>query len=260
MLRSLPSGLCATNFLLFSFISVGGFSGCSAKELTRSQAESLIKDSTDFKYPVVTQVKRANEDEPLLREKISNSEKMEESKVEDLKGYWRSDSQLAVLNHLGLINIEQTFTREEPGMGQHIKPARYFVTKFRINDKGKVYWKDTGSGFTDESIPVAVRKFAGIFGITRQGETQAVAEFSYELMPNELGKTFDPSSVEFKALPTELQQEITGVSGTPPADKRADWTGARKGKGFFQKYDDGWRLMKILVFDSEKFNIASDNK
>lgn len=241
MPKSTFSNLNTIALLFFSFVSALGVCACNSnsKELSRLTAESLIKNSAEFKYPAVFHLRRANENEPLFREMLSNSETLEESKAQDLNGYWQSDAHLAVLNQLGLISVEQNFIKEDPGMGQHIKPSRYFITKFRANDKGKALWKETGLDATDESIPLAIKKFSGTSGITQQGESQAIAEFSYELVPNSLGKTFDLGTEEFKSLPVELQKQIRGETGTPSKDGRANWSGARKGKGLFQKYDDG---------------------
>lgn len=232
--------------LFFLFLLAINTFACNSKELTRSKAESLIKESSEFNYPAVIELKRANENEALYREINSDSETIEETKAKDLNGYLQDDPQLAVANYLGLITIEQTLTKEEPKVGIQVPATRYFVTKFRANDKGKTLWKEMGSTSTDESIPIAAKQFLTINGITQQGENQAIAEFTWKFVPNSLGNTFDSNSTEFKSLPLELQKQIRGETGQPPRDRRANWSGERKGKAFFQKYDDGWRLMRIV--------------
>lgn len=240
------SGNVANSLLFFLLSAVIIGVGCSSKELTRSKAESLIKDSADFKYPAAADLKRANENEPLFQEKSSDSETIEESKAKNLKGYWLDDPYLAVANHLGLITIEQTLTKEKPGIGTQVPPTRYFITKFRANNKGIALWKEIGLDSSDEAIPLAAKEFLKISGITQQGENQAIAEYSWKFVPNSFGKVFDPNSTEFKSLPVELQKQILGETGQPPRDRRANWEGERKSKAFFQRYDDGWRLVRIL--------------
>jgi hypothetical protein len=237
-------------FIHFSFLLVLSFSGCNSKELSRSKAESLITESAEFKYPAVIDLKRANENEALFREKKSNSETIEESKAIDLKGYLLDDARLAVVHHLELINIEQTMTKEEPGVGVQVPASRYFLTKFRANDKGKAFWKEMGLDATDESIPIAKKEFVRIDGITQQSQSdnQAYVDFTWKFTPNSLGRMFDPNTTEFKSLPVELQRQIRGETGMPPRNRTENWNNPteRKSKALFQRYDDGWRLIRIL--------------
>jgi len=237
-------------FLLFLFLLMVNFSGCNSKELSRSKAESLITASTEFKYPVVIDLKRANEEEALPREKKSDSETIDESKITDLNGYLQDDAQIAVVHHLGLISIEQMMTKETPKVGVQVPPYRYFVTKFRANDKGKAFWKEMGLEATDESIPIARKSESiNITGITQQGDNQAVVDFTYQFVPNSLGKMFDPSTSEFKSLPVELQNQILGKTGAPPRNRTANWSSQdRKAKALMRLFDDGWRIERILNY------------
>lgn len=240
------------SLLLFLLIHTLIFSGCSSKELSRSKAESLIINSAEFKYPVVIELKRANENEPLFSEMKSDSETMEESKAANLSGYLQDDPRLAVVNYLELINIEQTMTKEEPKVGFQVPPSRYFVTKFRANDKGKAFWKEMNLELTDEAIPIAGKTFISIERITQQSaaDNQAIVDYSYKLVPNSIGKMFDPNGSEFKSLPLELQKQILGQIGMPPRNRTENWNNPeeRKAKAFFQRYDDDWKLEKIVSF------------
>lgn len=249
MPKSLSFSFSFPAFVLFSFLLSLSFSGCNSKELSRSKAESLITESAEFKYPAVIDLKRANENEALFREKKSDSESIEESKATDLKGYLLDDAHLAVVHHLGLINIEQTMTKEESGVGVQVPASRYFVTKFRAGDKGKAFWKEMSLEVNDESIPIAKKEFVRIDGITQQSQSdnQAYVDFTWKFTPNSLGKTFDPNTTEFKSLPVELQRQIRGETGMPPRNRIENWNNAeRKSKALFQRYDDGWRLVRIL--------------
>ena len=123
--------------------------------------------------------------------------------------------------------------------------------KYLLTDKGKELWKEYNSPPTADTLPVAKKEIAEITGITKQGKDAAQAQFTWKFIPNEVGKAFDASTLEFKNLPANLQQLLDGT--LPASDvvfKRKNHTmsfaAVRQGQATFRRYDDGWRLEAVM--------------
>jgi len=43
-----------------------------------------------------------------------------------------------------------------------------------------------------------------------------------------------------------MQKDLTGKGSESNQNKSFDWSGERRGKALFQKYDDGWRLVNVV--------------
>lgn len=215
---------------------------CSSKELSRSNAQSMIESSPAFRQAADIQLVDAYyEQMPSGLDKASPDETREQAQQRVLTQQMVWKPQMAAANKLGLATLKADFVKEEKAVIQ-VAAQWYFKLIARATDKGKALWKDYELPETDESLPVARKEVIGITGITKLGETQAAVEFTYKWIPNELGKTLDPTTEEFKKLPIEIQKDLTGKGSESNQNKSFDWSGERRGKALFQKYDDGWRL------------------
>ena len=217
-----------------------------SKELTRSQAQLLIAKSPEFKQPgiISLQTRYENSSEALPVKKTSGSEKVEEAEARIPRIFLQYFPQIAVANHLGLVKIEFVYVRDDNG-GFQTPPQWYFTVKARANEKGQAMWKDYGLPPNDEAVPVAQKQFGTVTGITKLAETQAKADFSWKWMPNTVGRALDEKTEQFKTLPAEIQNALTGKTESNFQAQTEDWSGERKVSGLFQRYDDGWRLIRF---------------
>lgn len=228
-------------FLTLIFV-MGILTACEGKDLTRSKAESLIVASPQFKSPQTVSLISPMENDPFGLEKASDSEKVEEAKPRYLQRFLQYHPRIAVLNHLGLISIEQSLLREEKAVGTQVPAMWYFSVKARLSEQGRALWKEYGLPAAEDAIPLARREFVSITGIMSQGENRAQADFNWKWSANKIGLAFQENTDEFKALPLEMQK---GLRGQTEANRQAlteNWSGERKGKASFERFDDGWRI------------------
>jgi hypothetical protein len=218
------------------------------KDLSRAKAQSLITQSADFKQPVVLSLVTPIENNPFELDKASDSEKVEEAKARDLQRFFVYYPQIAFASHLGLATVEQQFLRERKAVGFQVLAQWFFKDKARATEQGKALWKEYGfQPAPDDSIPLAGKEFVNITGITSLGQNGAQADFTWKWNANKAGLALQENTEEFKALPEEIRK---GLLGRDPRDKKQveDWSGERKGRAAFQRYDDGWRLVGIMNY------------
>lgn len=241
------------NILVFHIFLMLMLAGCSSKELSRATAEKLISEANDFKSPFQIEYTQGDikYNEGLLTV-ISDTETKEEATQRRIKKYMELNPQVAVLYHYGLVEPKVTSLDERaPGKVFQNNPVFWrFSERYVGTEKADKYWQQTGFQSTRETLPLAQREFVEVTGITNQGETQATVEFKWRWKPNEIGRALDSSTGEFKSLPVELQQLLTGEKipegEMQSRDWRMDWKAEKQGRALFQKYDDGWRLIKIF--------------
>jgi hypothetical protein len=121
-----------------------------------------------------------------------------------------------------------------------------------LTEKGKQLWRDLNLQVVDYAVPVAHAQLNEVSGISTSGNA-ADAKFSWQWIPNEIGKALVIDSDEFKALPGDIQ---TKIRQSPPAATPAfalpnsgvNFGGIRAGTSNFQLYDDGWRLKNVYLF------------
>lgn len=241
--------------LLFPLVFL--LSGCNSKELSRSKAQSLIEASIDYKQPFsvpLVQGKAAVAGQgslPILEDK---TETVPEAEARKIKTYFEIYPEVAVANHLGLVEPRVRSRVAEQPKHEHWmdEPTWWFDEKYITTDKGKALWKDYNLPPLEDSIPLAEKEFVEITGITKQGEDAATAQFTWKFVPNETSKYFDSTSAEFKSLPNDLQQNMLGkqpptILNRNPEDKTMKFaTTARQGQATFRRYDDGWRLETVM--------------
>lgn len=134
--------------------------------------------------------------------------------------------------------------------------ARHFgylePDKLALTEKGKQLWRDLNLQVDEHAVPVAHSEFVEVTGISTSGNG-ADAKFSWQRVPNEIGKALVIDSPEFKALPDDLQDKIRQpLKAVTPAFGGGNYGvvfgGLRQGIANFQLYDDGWRVTHVYTF------------
>ncbi|MGC2237999.1 MAG: hypothetical protein WA584_17700 [Pyrinomonadaceae bacterium] len=241
------------NILAFLVFLIILLAGCRSEELSRSTAAKLITESSNFKSPFQLEYTQGDikYNEGLLTV-ISDDETKEQAIQRRIKKYMELTPQVAVLYYYGLVDPQVTPREEKPPARVYYSNPSFwhFNEKYIGTQKANKYWQEIGFQPTDAAFPIAQRdRSVEITGITNQGENQTTVEFKWKWKPNEIGKAFDSSTSEFKSLPVELQQFLTGEK-IPEGEMRAsdwriDWKSEKQGRALFQKYADGWRLVNI---------------
>lgn len=223
------------------------YTGCGSSELPRSRVKSLIEESADFSQPATIDLTNQYETKPSGVDKKSAVETVEQAKARDLKTLLESYPDVETANVLGYTVIEQSLIKEDPfNMGGMNIPRWYLTCKVRANERGRQLWQQMNLAVRDEVLPIGRKEFVAVSGIANQGDAQAIADFTYKWKPNELGRALDERTEEFKKLPEEVRARLAQKKGLLHASDSIDWSGERQGKAIFQKYDDGWRLIKIF--------------
>lgn len=232
--------------IILFFISV--IVGCGSGELSRSQVKSLVEASPEFSQPAIVDLNNYFENQSSCTERLSAEETVEQAKERGLKNFLESYPTFDAARHLGYVNAEQTLVKEDKYFPANNfgRPCWNMTIKFRASDKGNQLWEAMKLPVRDDALPIGRKQFGSVSGITRQGETQALADFTYQWQPNELGKALDENTEEFKKLPEEIQKTLRERKGLLHASESMDWSGERQGKALFQKYDDGWRLVRVF--------------
>ena len=237
-------------------------SGCAkSQELTRTHANTLINNARDFKEPATVKLK--DDYGEITVPAQSDDEKEAEAQPRAVAAFLDDHPALAVLQHLGLIDVTaqliqkpQTvkapeITVERPDGTEARSPvgrARLepwkFAVRIGLTEKGK-----QAAGSDGRSIPLYTRRLVDVTGIVKSQDGRAQAEFRWQAVPTAVGEAFDPTSDEYKRLPTNLRQGLKKPTGllqrTPLADTSEIDSSPKKGVAFFQRYDDGWRLTAI---------------
>lgn len=232
-------------------VCIFGFaaSACAeGKDLSRAKAQNLITQSLDFKQPATLFLISPVEREPFGLDKINDSEKSEDAKARNLQRFLSYYPQIAVAVQLGLAAVDQQLLREEKAVGLQVPAQWFFSVKARANDQGKAMWKEYGMPASDDSIPLSRKEIVNITGITSLVENQAQADFTWKWDMNKMALALQQGTDEFKALPIDIQKGLLGQTEGNRKPQTEDWSGERQGKALFQRYDDGWRLMKIMNY------------
>ena len=239
------------NHILLILVCIFGLtaSACGEeKDLSRAKAQSLITQSPDFKHPAALSLISPVEREPFGPDKANDSKKPEEAKTRNLQLFFSYYPQIAVAAHFGLASVDQQLLREEKAVGFQVPAKWFFFVKARATDQGKALWKEYGMAVSEDSLPLARKEFVGITGITSLAENRTQADFTWKWNPNKLAVAFQEDTEEFKALPVEIQKGLLGQTEGNRKPQVENWSGERKGKALFQRYDDGWRLTGITNY------------
>lgn len=241
--------------LFFVFVCSFLLFGCGSKELSRSEAQKLIEASKEYKSPFALELMQGETLQPYGKTLYvlgSGEETPEQAAARKIKEYYEKNPQIAAANHLGLVEARvKTLDPAQPKpQNSFQKPMWSFEEDYLASEKAKALWKQYDLPPTEKSVPLAGKKIIEITGITKQGEEQAMAQFTWQYAPNEAGRAFDASTSEFKALPSDLQRLLDGT--LPPSElisrrenKTMSFGTVRIGQAAFRRYDDGWRLEAV---------------
>ena len=235
--------LCLIAFYLPAVIS------CGSKELTRSQAQTMITSNQEFKdIKTLDYINRTLREDKKGTSVAKSPDEPEAAIIQGRIGdYFVEEPRVGIADHLGLVQPKLKRINEKPENLGSLTPSGfwYFEENYTLTEKGKTYWSDYDLPAQETVIPTAKKEFINVTGITNTGATEASAEFTYRWLPNRLGKSLDPSTEEFKSLPENLKTNLTSVYPYRVLPFVIDWGGERAGSARFQKYDDGWRLINI---------------
>lgn len=239
MFFRMPFRFCRPCFLLLICLAAG-WTGCNSKELTRSRAADLIKSSEEFKKGVsITLLSEYRQSLTLIG---TGSREMSKEDFA-LRRFLESHADLAVLNHLGLIDFKVSKI-EFPDSA-----ASPVVINSSLTDKGREAakeWQQQGNGWT---IPTAKKEMVEVTGLTGDDKDskEARAEYTWKWQPTEIGANFDTSSQAYNGLPDSIKQNFGGASvadmmGNAGRIVTFDSSKQQKGTAKLQLYDDGWRV------------------
>lgn len=237
-------------------------SNCAqSKDLNRSRASALISTSKEFKELAAILLRDDYGEVSIPAQSKDDEESVAQTRaVED---FLENHPALAVLQHLGLIEVTAQATQktkvikapeikvERPDgttarspLGSDSLAPWKFAIRVNLTEKGK---KEAGSD--GHTIPLFTKRLIDITGIITTQNGGAQAEFTWRAVPTSVGEAFDPTSAAYKSLPPKLQQGLRKPTGllqkTPLAETTEINTVTRKGVAYFQRYDDGWRLISI---------------
>jgi len=242
------------NFLLASCLIVIYLltvTACQSKELTRAQAQKMITSSQEFKdITSFDYINQSLKDDKNKGSSVAKSaDEPEAAAVQDrINDYFVEAPRVGIADHLGLVKPELKRINEKPEILSSLTPSGFwhFDENYTLTEKGKKYWSDYELPVQETVIPTAKKEFINVTGITNTGAMEAQVEFIYRWLPNQLGKSLDPSTEEFKSLPENLKTNLTSVYPYRVSPFIANWGNERFGSARFQKYDDGWRLINVF--------------
>lgn len=248
-INSFPSAFTQTVILILA-LTLQTFAACEssdAKELTRARAQALIVQNAEFKDPRVLLLTLTSVDDngTYWITKQPASEEREQAEARVLPYFFKYSPQLAVAKQLRMIDVEAILVQEAAKISPINSPVWGFTITVKPTDAARALSKEMGLPAADTQIPTGVKKFASVTGIIKLAENQAKADFTWKWEANRLGRALDPSTAEFKALPEELQSALLDKANNGLQPQTEDWTGERKLSGLFQRYDDGWRLVRF---------------
>jgi hypothetical protein len=232
--------------LIISFISA-----CSSGDLSRSQAQKMITESNDFRQPAVLELVQGNivigRNKGAVESK-SATEPESEAVQRRIASHYALNPQMAVADYFGLIDARLKRTNDIPDPVTVATSNWYFDERYMITEKGKQMWQEANLPANETAVPIASRQFIEITGLASQSENIIQAEFTWKWVPNEIGKSLDAASEEFRKLPEKIKQDLIAPGGLKSRNQTiSSWEGVKQGKAAFQKYDSGWRLVQVFL-------------
>ncbi|HEX8145286.1 MAG TPA: hypothetical protein VF553_22150 [Pyrinomonadaceae bacterium] len=251
-----------TSVVLATFALILLTSNCAqSQDLTRSRASNLISQAKEFKEPAAVALKDEYENVSVPAQSDDEDESVAQPRA--VEAFLGNHPALAILQHMGLIEITAQviqkpktikapeFKVERPDgstartpLGKDSLAPWKFLIRVNLTEKGK---KEAGSD--GRTIPLFTKRVIEVTGIIKTQNGGAQAEFTWRAIPTSVGEAFDPTSAAYKSLPPKLQQGLKQPIGllqrTPLADTSEINTAIRKAIAYFQRYDNGWRLVYI---------------
>lgn len=241
-------------FLLSALIILTVFlaasASCSSGDLSRSDAGKMISESNDFRQPSVIEfvqgghalvgrgqgaIESASPDEP---EADAVSRRIAE--------HYAANPRMELAEHFRLIKAEIKRTNDKPDPRTSVSSFWYFNERYVVTDKGGKMWEDLKFPVNETSVPIAEKEFIEVTGITKQSDNTIEVEYEWRWNLNEIGRSLDSSSAEFKSLPEKIKSDLLAPGGMISKNQTLSWSGEQLAKAKFQKYDDGWRIVSAF--------------
>lgn|ERR1041384_303081 len=249
--------------LLFIFLAASLTFGCGdSKKLTRDRALALIHEVKEFKEPTTILLKS---DEHVLVNAKAVDEPEQAAQARAVTEFFRSYPSMAVLRHLGLIDVKViTLQRPQAIKGPQFpirRPDGTVVTtppvrlpnelqgwRFKVEpyltEKGQQAAVGVPSN-NGQALPLYRREILEITGLTAAQAGQAQAELTWKTVPTPIGEAFDPASATYQSLPEDLRRALTERQGIFGNTTAVSFGQTRRSTAVFRLYDDGWRLAGI---------------
>lgn len=239
-LKEKPMKRIRNLFLLTAVCLTALLQGCTAlssKDLSRSRALDLLRAHREFKTPKVLPLRNvAKFNIPALSE--------DEDPVpydRAIATFFENYPDMGVLRELELVEAEATLTDRPQALARTGTLLGWrFSVDVRLTAKGREAVKTSG-GTGDEAIPLFKKEILEVSGLTKESENRARAEFTWKPIPTSVGEAFDPTSSAFNSLPEKLRQKVSQPTIFGDSLK-LEFGKVRKAVGYFQLYDDGWRI------------------
>lgn len=220
--------------------SLNLLSGCGSKELNRSRAADVLESSEAFKSPVSITLRPEYRQSLTLAGTGSQTTPKEEFA---LKRFFESHPDLAVLDHLGLVQFKVTNIQYPDSASSPVTVTATFTDEGRSASGD---WQQSDGGWM---IPVARRELVEVTGLTAgEGEAKmARVEYTWRWKPLGLGTNFDTTSDDYQRLPESVRRSPGGTSFADALKGVGAVTffeggKLQKGASTLQRYDDGWRV------------------
>lgn len=225
--------------LFWAIILIAPSAGCSgSRELTRSRAGDLIRDSADFRRPVSVAL-------PGKREQPTRAQSTDEPEVaargRAFDEYARSHVEMAVFRHLGLIDFRAALV--EVPSPEH-EWWRFGVESV-LTEKGEREAAEESEGKGREGIVISRRELIEVMGLATPAAGTARAEFTWKEVPTPTGEAFDPMTDAYRGLPEWIRRGMAGPASGMGKGLERKYGVPRKGTALLQLYDDGWRVQHI---------------
>lgn len=224
---------------------------CSSGELNRSEAGKMISESNDFRQPAVIEFVQGGHALVGRGQGAIESQSDDEPEAEAVRRriaeHYTANPRMEVADNFGLIKAEIKRTNDKPDPRTSVSSFWYFNERYAATDKGRKMWEEVKLSVNETAVPIAEKEFIEVIGITKQNDNTVQVDYKWQWKPNEIGRSLDSSSAEFKVLPEKIRGDLLA----PPAlytsrDRTMSWTGEQQAKAKFQKYDDGWRLVSAF--------------
>jgi hypothetical protein len=237
--------------LLIGFVFITGLiTGCSSGGLSCSQAQKMIMESNDFRQPATLEFVQGNivigRGKGAVQSK-SETEPEPEAIQRRIAEHYALNPQMAVADYFGLIDARLKRTNNVPDPVTVATSNWYFDERYTLTEKGRKMWEDARLPVNETAVPTARRELIEVTGLTGEGDT-IQAEYSWKWVPNEVGKSLDSSTEEFRKLPEKIRQDMIAPGGLKNRDQTVSFEGTNQGKAIFRKYDNGWRLISVALF------------
>lgn len=227
---------------LLGLAAVICLTACSSNSLTRPRAAEIISSGEEFKQPVaVTLLPEYRQSLTLIGAGSHTTPKTDFA----LQRFLESRADLAVLNHLGLVDFKVSGIEYPDSASSPVSVNSSLTEKGRAASR---QWQRSGEGW---AIPIAKKEVVEVTGVTGgEGDSKtARAEYTWRWQPTEVGKSFDTSDSAYQNVPASIRSKLGGASMADMMRQLGngvvfDSTQTQKASASFRLFDDGWHLLK----------------